>query len=200
MDKEPKKRITSPDTKRSERVPPGQRATEKWPILHFGGVPKIDLETWRFKASGLVEEEIEWTWEEFRKLPASEIHSDWHCVTSWTKLDMLWTGVTARDVAARIKVLPESKAVMVHSYDGYSTNLLLNDFLEEDVIFAWAEGGTEFPPKKGGPLRLVVPKLYAWKSAKWVSGIEFMAEDRPGYWEARGYHMRGDPWEEERYR
>jgi DMSO/TMAO reductase YedYZ molybdopterin-dependent catalytic subunit len=199
MGKEPRKRITSPDTKRSERVPPGQRATDKWPILHFGQVPKIDLETWRFKAFGLVEEEIEWTWEEFRKLPSCEVHSDWHCVTSWTKLDLLWTGVTARDVVARIKVLSGSKAVMVHSYDGYSTNVLLNDFLEEDVIFAWAERGTEFHPEKGGPLRLVVPKLYAWKSAKWVSGIEFMAGDRPGYWEARGYHMRGDPWEEERY-
>jgi len=193
------KRIISPDTLREERIPPGQFFTEDWPILHFDGVPKVNPEAWRFRAYGLIEEEVAWSWEEFRSLPVSEVASDWHCVTTWSKLDMLWTGVTARDVVGQLKILPVAKAVMVHAYDGYSTNLLLEDFLQEDVIFAWAESGKDLLPEKGRPMRLVVPQLYAWKSAKWVSGIEFIEKDRPGYWEQRGYHMHGDPWKEERY-
>jgi DMSO/TMAO reductase YedYZ molybdopterin-dependent catalytic subunit len=162
-------------------------------------VPEIDLEKWELRAFGLLEKEVKWTWEEFRSMPTATVHSDWHCVTTWSKLDMRWTGVTAREIAGRLKILPDTKAVMVHSYDGYSTNLLIDDFLEDDVIFAWAESGKDLSPEKGGPSRLVVPKLYAWKSAKWVSGIEFINEDSPGYWEQRGYHMRGDPWKEERH-
>jgi len=199
MDDKKPRRVISPDTRRDERVPPGQRARKDWPILHFGGVPEIDLKTWRLRAYGLVEKEVVWTWGEIRGLPVTEVVADWHCVTTWSKLDMLWTGVSSRDLASRLKILPEAKAVMVHSYDNYLTNLLLEDFLGEDVLFAWAEGGQELSPEKGGPLRLVVPRLYAWKSGKWVSGLEFIAEDHPGYWEARGYHMRGDPWTEERH-
>jgi DMSO/TMAO reductase YedYZ molybdopterin-dependent catalytic subunit len=191
--------IISSDMKREQRVPPGQRVTDKWPVLQYSGVPEIDLKDWRFRIFGLVEEEVEWTWDEFRGLPVSEVHSDWHCVTTWSRLDMVWTGVTARDIVEKLKVGPDAKAVMIHCFDNYTTNLLLEDFLEEDVLFAWAEGGTDLPAAKGGPLRLVVPKLYAWKSAKWASGIEFMAKDSPGFWESRGYHMHGDPWKVERY-
>ena len=194
-----KNEIISSDTNRQNRIPPGQHVVDSWPILHFDKVPKIDLKTWEFRAFGLVEEEMKWSWDEFTGLPSSIVRSDWHCVTSWSKLDMRWEGITSREIAGKLKILPDAKAVMVHSFDGYSTNLLLSDFLEEDVIFALAEGGKELPPEKGRPLRLVVPKLYAWKSAKWVSGIEFIAKNRPGFWELRGYHMHGDPWKEERY-
>ena len=199
MENQDPKRIISPDTRRSERVPPGQFVTEDWPILHYDGVPKIDIAKWELRAFGLLESERKWSWKEFRCLPATEVHSDWHCVTTWSKLDMYWIGVTARDVVAHLKIKLDAKAVMIHCYDKYSTNLLLEDFLEEDVIFAWGEKDIDLSPEKGGPLRLVVPKLYAWKSAKWVTGIEFIDKDVPGYWEQRGYHMHGDPWTEERY-
>ena len=197
-DQQPRK-IVSPDTLRDNRVPPGQFVTKDWPTLHFDGVPNLDLSTWRFRAFGLLEEEKHWTWDQFHALPVSEVHADWHCVTTWSILDMLLTGVAATDLMTHLKVRPDAKAVMVHCFDGYTTNLLLEDFLKEDVIFAWAESGEELTPGHGWPLRLMVPRLYAWKSAKWVSGIEFIPENSPGYWEQRGYHMHGDPWLEERY-
>lgn len=199
MDDENKKVIVSSDMKRANRVPPGQRVVDTWPILHYSRVPKFDMQQWEFRIFGLVEKEIRWSWEEFRQLPVTIVHSDWHCVTTWSKLDMQWEGITARDIVSKVKINPEAKAVMVYSNDEYSTNLLWSDFLEDDVIFAWSESGEDLAPEKGGPLRLVVPKLYAWKSAKWVSGIEFIKADKPGFWEQRGYHMRGDPWKEERY-
>jgi DMSO/TMAO reductase YedYZ molybdopterin-dependent catalytic subunit len=199
MDAEKIKRVTSSDTIRENRVPPGQFVANKWPALHFDGIPAIDIKSWRFRAFGLVEGEKTWNWEEFRSLPVTEVFADWHCVTTWSILGMTMTGVIARDVVDQLKVRPEAEAVMVHSYDGYTTNLLMRDFLEEDVIFTWAVDGEELSREHGWPLRLMVPKLYAWKSAKWVSGIEFMAKDAPGYWEQRGYHMHGDPWTEERY-
>lgn len=199
MANEQPKRVVSPDTLRPERIPPGQHLTDEWPILHYSSSPAIDIEKWELRIFGLVEKEVRLSWEEFRSLPVTEVLSDWHCVITWSKLDMLWTGVTARDVASLVKRLPEAKAVMIHCFDGYSTNLLMGDFLQEDVVFAWSESGKDLEPAKGGPLRLVVPKLYAWKSAKWVSGIEFMDADRGGYWESRGYHVRGDPWKEEKY-
>ena len=199
MADEKTRRVTSSDTLRENRVPQGQFVTDKWPVLQFGGISAVDMKSWRFRAFGLVEEEKIWDWEEFRKLPVTEVFADWHCVTTWSILGMTMTGVSAKDVIEKLKVRPEARAVMVHSYDGYTTNLPMEDFLEDDVIFTWAVDGEELSPEHGRPLRLMVPKLYAWKSAKWVSGIELMAEDSPGYWEQRGYHMHGDPWTEERY-
>ncbi len=199
MSSEDIEKIISSDTLRDERVPPGQHVVHDWPELHFDGVPPVDLNTWRLRVFGMVDEEVVWTWDELQSLPHAEVHADWHCVTTWTMLDMRWIGVTSRELLKHVKFRPEAKAVMIHSVDKYTTNLPIEDFLDNDVIIAWAEGGKDLEPGKGGPVRLVVPKLYAWKSAKWLSGIEFIPENVPGYWETRGYHLRGDPWEEERH-
>lgn len=196
-DDKPKK-IVSPDTERDNRIPPGQIVTDKWPIFSFKGTPEINMDEWRLRIFGLVENEVSWTWEEFRKLPTTEVESDWHCVTTWSKLGLVWTGVSVGDLLKDVKVRPESKAVMIHSLDGYTTNLLIDDFIDEDVLFTWAVDGVDLKPEQGWPLRLVVPKLYAWKSGKWTCGIEFIPEDKPGYWEEHGYHIRGNPWTEER--
>jgi len=194
------RRVVSPDTERSERVPPGQFETSKWPVLHAGGVPKIDIAKWDFRVWGLVDQEKRWTWEEFLALPRVEVVGDFHCVTTWSRLDNTWEGVSAKDVLALAGVKPEAKYVLVHAEQGWTTNLPLVDFLQDDVVFALKHDGKELSADHGGPLRLVVPRLYAWKSAKWCRGIEFLAEDKPGFWEEGGYHMRGDPWNEERYR
>jgi DMSO/TMAO reductase YedYZ molybdopterin-dependent catalytic subunit len=192
------KKIESSDIDRPDRLPPGQVETDDWPIFSFRGTPEISMDTWRLRIFGLVGEEKSWNWKEFRKLPVTEVHSDWHCVTTWSKLDLVWTGVLAKDLLKGVIIKPEAKAVMFHSYDGYTTNLLIGDFLDDDVLFAWGVDGADFKPEQGWPLRLIVPKLYAWKSGKWVNGIEFIAKDKPGYWESHGYHIRGNPWEEER--
>jgi DMSO/TMAO reductase YedYZ molybdopterin-dependent catalytic subunit len=192
-------KIISPDTWRENRVPPGQKVVKVWPALHYDGIPKIDLNKWKFKAFGLVEKEVEWTWDEFKSMPETEVFCDWHCVTTWSILGMTLNGVSSRDLVSKLKVRPEAKAVMLHCFDKYTTNLLMDDFLQDDVLFTWGAYGADITPEHGWPLRLMVPKLYAWKSAKWVSGVEFIARDRPGFWEQRGYHLRGDPWVEERY-
>jgi DMSO/TMAO reductase YedYZ molybdopterin-dependent catalytic subunit len=181
------------------RTPPGQTLTTKWPVLHYADVPRVTEANFRFKAWGLVERPVEWTWAEFTALPRVAITSDFHCVTTWSRLDNHWEGVLFRTVAERVGVRPAARHVMVHSSDGYYTNVALDWLLSEDVLFAWAHDGKPLEPIHGGPLRLVVPKLYAWKSAKWVSGLEFMEHDRRGYWEERGYHNRGEPFAEERY-
>jgi DMSO/TMAO reductase YedYZ molybdopterin-dependent catalytic subunit len=192
-------RVISSDTLRDVRIPPRQAETRKWPVLHAGNVPKVDLATWDFRVEGLVAEPRRWSWDEFRQLPATEVFADMHCVTRWSQLNMQWTGVLVRDVMRQVAVLPEAKFVMVHAEHGWTTNLPLADFLADDAVFAWAANGTELTPDHGWPLRLVIPKLYAWKSAKWVRRVELMPRDRPGYWEQGGYHMRGDPWREERF-
>jgi DMSO/TMAO reductase YedYZ molybdopterin-dependent catalytic subunit len=181
------------------RLPPGQRLTTAFPVLTYGGTPKIDLSTWKFHVWGLVEEELSFTWEEFNSLPQSTIVTDIHCVTTWSRFDNEWKGVLFKDLMAKIRVKPEGKFVMEHSYGGYTTNLPLAELLDDDVILAHTHDGKPLPPEHGGPLRLVVPKLYFWKSAKWLGGIQFLDKDRPGFWEMYGYHMHGDPWKEERY-
>ena len=181
------------------RVPAGQYLTDKFPVLTFGSTPKIDMAAWRFQVSGLVEEQLEWTWEEFTAMPATAQTADFHCVTQWSQLDNAWEGVSIHDVMKRIKPLPNAGYVMLHCYGGYATNLSLGDLVQDDVLFAYKQEGKDLAPDHGGPLRLIVPKLYAWKSAKWVRGMEFMGKDKPGFWEQRGYHMVGDPWKEERY-
>jgi DMSO/TMAO reductase YedYZ molybdopterin-dependent catalytic subunit len=189
--------IESPDVKRAERVPPRQVLTRKWPVLHYGNTPRFDRARWRFHIFGLVEQPWECTYDEFRSLPHVRVRADMHCVTRWSKLENLWEGVRTRTVLEKVRVLPEARYVMAHSEHGFTTNLPLDDFLGDDCLFAWGHDGRDLDPDHGYPLRLVVPRLYAWKSAKWVRGIELMAQDRPGFWEEwahGGYHMRGDPW------
>ena len=148
---------------------------------------------------GLVEEEVHFTWDEFMALPQTTVRSDIHCVTHWSKFDNDWTGVHIRDVLSRVKLKPEAKHVMVHSHGGYTTNIPLAELVDEDVLFAHSHDGKPLEKQHGWPLRLVVPKLYFWKSAKWVRGMVAMPDEKPGFWEMYGYHIHGDPWTEERY-
>lgn len=183
----------------SVQLPPGQYRTEKWPVLHYGGIPRIDLATWEFAVTGEAEAPRTWSWEEFTHLPRTVVRCDIHCVTAWSRFGNTFEGVAAREVLRDVRPRPGAEFVMVHSYGGYTTNLRLAALLDDDVLFAFTHDGTPLSPEHGGPCRLVVPKLYFWKSAKWVQGIELMREERPGFWEQNGYNMRGDPWKEERY-
>ncbi|MFH1647994.1 MAG: sulfite oxidase-like oxidoreductase [Chloroflexota bacterium] len=191
--------IKSPDTARKNRVPPGQKLTEKWPLLHYGTSHKIDAADWKFRIFGLVEKERTLTWDEFQALPREKVFSDIHCVTTWSKLDNLWEGLSTGVIKDLVNIRPEARFVMVHGAGGFTTNLSADDFFQPDVLFALKHDGRDLPPEHGAPVRLIVPRLYFWKSAKWVTGVEFMAEERPGFWESNGYHLRGDPWKEERY-
>lgn len=191
--------IESPDTKREKRIPPGQRVTEKWPVLQYGSIYHIDIDDWTFTISGLVEQERALGIGEFMSLPRVTVFSDIHCVTGWSKLNNVWEGVSTSVIKDLVTIRPEAQYVMVHAEKGFTTNLRLDDFFAEDVLFAVKHDGRELTPEHGYPVRLVVPRLYFWKSAKWVTGVEFMAEDKRGFWESHGYHNRGDPWREERY-
>ena len=192
--------VRSLDTQRKDRVPPGQRLTEKWPVLHYGRVPDIDICRWTFGISGIVKQERRLNYDEFSSLPWVKVFSDIHCVTTWSRLNNLWEGVSTGTVRRLVDILPEARFVIVTSAGGFTTNLTLDDFLAEDALFALKHDDAPLTLEHGYPVRLVVPQLYFWKSAKWVIGIEFVAEDRPGFWESAGYHNRGDPWQEERYR
>jgi DMSO/TMAO reductase YedYZ molybdopterin-dependent catalytic subunit len=195
--------IVSPDLERKQRIPPHQVETRKWPVLHAGTVPRFDRAHWTFHIFGLVETPWQCNYDEFLALPRVQVRADMHCVTRWSKLDNLFEGVSTREVLSKVKVKPEAKFVMAHSEEGWLTNLPLADFLGEDCLFAWKYNGQDLETDHGYPLRLVVPRLYLWKSAKWVRGIELMADDRAGFWEQwshGGYHMRGDPWSEQRFR
>lgn len=193
------KMIESPDTRRENRIPPGQRVTEKWPVLQYGDVRHVDIEKWRFTIFGLVEERRTFDIEEFMSLPRVKVFSDIHCVTGWSKLNNMWEGVSTSVIKEQVIIRPEARYVMVHAEKQFTTNLALSDFFAEDVLFAVKYDGNDLTPDHGYPVRLVVPRLYFWKSAKWVTGVEFMAEDKRGFWESHGYHNRGDPWLEERY-
>jgi len=193
------KRIVSPDTQRAERLPPGQRLTERWPVLHHGSVHRIDPEKWTFNISGLVDKERTLTFEEFTSLPHIEVLSDIHCVTTWSRYNNLWEGISTGALKDIVQIRPEAKFVFVLGEGGFTTNLSLDDFFQPDVLFALKHDGRPLSPEHGGPVRLVVPRLYFWKSAKWVTGLKFVEKDQPGFWERAGYHMHGDPWQEERY-
>ena len=182
-----------------ERLPIGQYLTKKWPVLSYEPTPKFDPAKYRFKVSGAVAEPFELTWDELQALPRVQLTTDFHCVTTWSRYDNAWEGVHIREILQRAKPLPEAKFVMAHSYTGYTTNMPLTDLDDDDVIIAFTHDGEPLAPEHGGPVRLIVPKLYAYKSAKWLSGLEFMEKDRPGFWEVRGYHNHADPWQEERY-
>jgi DMSO/TMAO reductase YedYZ molybdopterin-dependent catalytic subunit len=182
-----------------DRLPHGQVLTQKWPVLTYGETPRADLQKWDFRCFGLVEEPVSWTWQQFLDLPRVELTSDIHCVTRWSRFDNRWEGVAASEILRRVRLRPEATAVMVHGEQGYTTNLLLTDLLAEDALLAIKHDGKDLPADHGGPCRLVVPQLYFWKSAKWVRGFEFLDVNAPGFWEVNGYHLRADPWKEERY-
>jgi DMSO/TMAO reductase YedYZ molybdopterin-dependent catalytic subunit len=182
-----------------QRLPPGQRKVENWPVLDLGIQPAVAIEDWRLGVDGLVETPLTWDWAGFRALPVFHDVSDIHCVTAWSRFDNAWEGVSARDILAAARPKPEARFVVFHSYDDYTTNLPLADFAEPDVLLAYSWQGQPLPREHGGPVRAIVPKLYFWKSAKWIRRIELRAEDRSGFWEERGYNNHGDPWREERY-
>jgi DMSO/TMAO reductase YedYZ molybdopterin-dependent catalytic subunit len=186
------------------RLPPGQSLTLKWPVLHAGAVPRFDPATWDFRAGGLVESRLELTYVEFQKLPRISVTADFHCVTKWSAFDNRWEGVPFREILARVKPASEVTHVMALGHVGetrygYTTNVPLADLDRPDVLLASRRNGEDLAPDHGWPLRLIVPHLYAWKSCKWLRGLIFMGSDKAGYWERHGYHMYGDPWQEQRF-
>ncbi|GIV75512.1 sulfite oxidase-like oxidoreductase [Caldilinea sp.] len=183
-----------------ERVPPGQFLTDRFPVLTYGPTPRYEnLTNWTLRVFGLVEEEKVFTWEDLMRMPRKTETVDIHCVTRWSKLDTTWTGVPWREFIKHFRIKPEATHVMVHCEYGYTTNVALDVLDDDDTMLAFEYEGKPLEPEHGYPLRLLVPKKYFWKSAKWVRGFEFMDRDRPGFWERAGYHMEGDPWKEERF-
>ena len=185
--------------RQNERLPRGQVLTRKWPVLTYGETPRSDLAKWTFRCFGLVEEPVTWSWDELLSLPRVQVTSDIHCVTRWSRFDNHWEGVAVAEILRRVRPLPQATAVMVHADPDYTTNLLLEDLRSEDALLAYQHDGRDLPVEHGGPCRLVVPRLYFWKSAKWVRGFEFLDHNAPGFWEQNGSHLRADPWREERY-
>ncbi|MBU6504715.1 MAG: sulfite oxidase-like oxidoreductase [Betaproteobacteria bacterium] len=183
----------------NERIPSGQTEVRNFPILDLGIRPLIPLEHWRLRVFGQVEKEIDLNWPDFLALPQTVSVSDFHCVTRWSQLDMEWHGVLARDLLLLASPRPAARFVTLHGYDDYSTNLPLEALLDDDVIIAHRWAGQPIPRDHGGPVRIIVPKRYAWKGAKWLKSIELHERDRPGFWEVRGYHNDGDPWKEQRF-
>jgi DMSO/TMAO reductase YedYZ molybdopterin-dependent catalytic subunit len=181
------------------RLPPNQAATLKWPVLQYGSVPRFDPARWDFRITGLVERPLRLTWDEFNRLPKATVTSDFHCVTRWSRFDNHWQGVLFRDVLKLIKLLPRAAYVLVHAEQGYTANVPLADLDRDNVLFATHHDGQPLTPDHGYPLRLIVPHLYAWKSVKWVRGLELLDRDAPGFWEQNGYHMYGDPFKEQRF-
>jgi DMSO/TMAO reductase YedYZ molybdopterin-dependent catalytic subunit len=181
------------------RVPPGQRLVKTWPVLHFGPIPQFNGTDWDLEITGLVEEPFTLSYQELRELPRVAVDADMHCVTGWTTLDNSWEGVSFRTLAERARPTSEAKWVIAHCSMGYTSNLSLEAMDQDDVLVAWRNHGEDLAPEHGWPLRLVVPKRYGWKSAKWLTGLEFSAKNVRGFWEVRGYHIHGEPFAEERY-
>jgi DMSO/TMAO reductase YedYZ molybdopterin-dependent catalytic subunit len=188
-----------PATRSEDRLPPGQHLTSGFPVLDLGIRPDISLEKWRLEISGLVENPRTFSWDEFNVLRRFEDVSDFHCVTTWSKFDCRWSGVAFFTLAEIVKPKPEAGNVLFTSYDGYSTNVRLEDCMDDDVLIATQFDGQPIPLEHGGPARVIIPKLYAWKGAKFVRLIEFASEDRLGFWELRGYSNTADPWTEDRF-
>ena len=181
------------------RLPPGQIVTRKWPVLHYGNVPRVDLATWRFEVRGAVERPLTLTWDELLALPRHETPCDIHCVTRWSRYDNVFEGIPVQEILTRAGVTSQAAYVLVHAEQAFTTNLPLADLDRPDNLLALSHNGEPLTPEHGGPVRLLVPHLYLWKSAKWVTGFQLLEEDYPGFWEQNGYHMRGDPWGEERF-
>jgi DMSO/TMAO reductase YedYZ molybdopterin-dependent catalytic subunit len=184
----------------NERLPPGQTLTQNFPILDLGTKPIVSKEDWSISLCGSVERPVVLDWEQFHRLPHSQSKNDIHCVTGWSKFDTSWSGVSARTLIDIVKPSPTAVAVLIHGSDGYTTNLTLEDFATDDVVIATSLEGGDIPLEHGGPARLVVPHLYFWKSAKWINSIHFLDINEDGFWEKGGYHERGDPWLEQRFR
>lgn len=182
-----------------DRLPPGQHLVRDWPVLDLGRQPDVPLERWRLRIGGMVARPLDLDWAAFLTLPRTDIRSDIHCVTTWSRYDNDWSGVSTQDLLDLVEPRDEAAFVMLHGYDGYTTNVPLADFADPLAILAHHWHGKPLAREHGGPVRLVIPHLYFWKSAKWISGIDFLGADKPGFWEVNGYHMRGDPWAEERY-
>jgi DMSO/TMAO reductase YedYZ molybdopterin-dependent catalytic subunit len=182
-----------------DRVPPGQILTRKWPVLHYGLVPHVAPSSWTFTVTGEVDRPLALNWAEFDALPRREVLCDIHCVTRWSRHDNVFLGVPVREVLARAGLRASSAAVLVHSAEGYTTNLTLAELDRPENLLATHHNGEPLTAEHGGPVRLLVPALYLWKSAKWVTGFEVLDENYPGFWEENGYHMHGDPWREERF-
>ncbi len=187
------------EMKQAGRLPPGQSLTFKWPVLHYGSVPRFDPTRWDFRVSGLVEHPLRLTWEEFNQLPKFQVTRDFHCVTRWSRFDNLWLGVAFCEVEQRAQPEPSAQYVLVHGEQGYTANIPLADLERKDVLFATHHDGQPLTPDHGYPLRLIVPHLYGWKSVKWVRELEFLDQDQLGFWEQNGYNRYGDPWKEQRY-
>ena len=185
--------------KAAGRLPPGQVATLKWPVLHLGDVPLFDPQKWDLRTTGFVRNPLRLTWQQFQELPRTEVTADFHCVTRWSRFDNHWEGVSFRTLCDLTQPLSSATHVLVHGAADYTTNVPLADLLDASVLLADRHDGAPLEPEHGGPLRLVVPKLYGWKSAKWIRQLEFLAADLPGYWERNGYHIKGDPWREQRF-
>ena len=183
----------------AERLPPGQHLVRDWPVLDLGNQPRLDPARWSLRVFGAVREAVTWDWAALQSQPQVREVSDIHCVTTWSRYDNHWQGVSTHAVLDAVQPLPEAAFVVLHSHDGYTTNLPLADFAAPGALLAHSWEGQPLTTEHGGPVRLVVPHLYLWKSAKWLQRIEFVAADKPGFWEVRGYHDRGDPWREQRY-
>jgi DMSO/TMAO reductase YedYZ molybdopterin-dependent catalytic subunit len=183
----------------AHRVPPGQVISTRWPVLHQGDVPPFDPATWVLRVWGLVDAEISWRWSEWQSLPVDTVDGDLHCVTRWSSLGHTWTGVSSLALFDLVRVKPSARFVVLHGEGGYTANLAIEDFRDRRVVLATHHDGEPLTPEHGAPLRAVVPDRYAWKSVKWLRGVEFLAEDRPGLWESFGYSNSADPWREERF-
>lgn len=183
----------------NERLPPGQHLVRDWPVLDLGMTPQVSELSFRLDITGAVEHPASWNFQQFKALPQSEFVTDIHCVTTWSRYDNRWEGVSTHDLLDLVRPRPEAQFVELHSSDGYTTNLRLEDFAADDAILAFSWEGKPLSRDHGGPVRLVVPHLYFWKSAKWINRIHFLDRNKPGFWERNGYHDRGDPWAEERY-
>jgi DMSO/TMAO reductase YedYZ molybdopterin-dependent catalytic subunit len=179
------------------RLPPGQYLTDKWPVLHAGDVPDVDLETWTLEVSGEVEEPLSLTYEQLRELPATDVTTDIHCVTRWSRFDASFKGVHWGELAKLVK--PSARFVVAHAEQDFTANFPLSALEDDDALLAYEADGEPLTPEHGWPLRLVIPKRYFWKSAKWLRGIELLDHDEPGFWERLGYHNEADYWKEERY-
>jgi DMSO/TMAO reductase YedYZ molybdopterin-dependent catalytic subunit len=188
-----------PDAGRVNRLPPGQKEVKNWPVLDLGIQPFIRPQDWRLQIAGLVENPITWTLDEFMAQPQEDFVSDIHCVTQWSRYDNHWRGVSARHIMGLVRPLPAARHVLFHARDSYTTNVKREVFEEPNVLLAHAWEDKPIPREHGGPVRVIIPDWYFWKSPKWVTRVDFATDDQPGFWEVRGYHNEADPWKEERY-
>jgi DMSO/TMAO reductase YedYZ molybdopterin-dependent catalytic subunit len=188
-----------PDVAHARRLPPGQRLVTNWPVLDLGIQPDLPRADWRLAVDGAVVNPIVWGWDDLCAQPVFEDVSDIHCVTQWSRYDNHWRGVSSQHLLWVVQPLPQASHVVLHGYDGYTTNVRLEHFAETNCLLAYSHDGAPIPREHGGPVRMVIPRFYLWKSAKWLKRIEFAVNDKPGFWEIRGYHNQGDPWTEERY-